>query len=122
MFLQLKVSLNNITRMDSKSKRYSQFGGGDHGLFRSLQLAGSSFGITTEFHYGIYDGPEVLPVIAFVYIENTKDLANFQRAALSGRYYVWLLEILYTQLIEIEIISVLPNYTNIFHIFILYNF
>ena len=58
---------------------------GDNGLFRSLQLAGASFGITTEFYYGLFEGPEVLPVCAFVYIENQKDLENFQRAALHGR-------------------------------------
>ena len=51
-----------------------------------MQLAGGSFGVATEFHYGIYDGPEVWPVCAFVYIENKQDLENFQRAALSGRY------------------------------------
>ena len=57
----------------------------DNGLFRSLQLAGSSFGIVTEFHYGLFEGPEVLPVYAFVYIENKKDLANFERAGINGR-------------------------------------
>ena len=71
--------------MSEDGNRLIQLRDGDHGLFRSLQLAGSSFGIATEFYYGIFDGPEVLPVCAFVYIENVKDLENFQRAALHGR-------------------------------------
>ena len=75
-----------MTRRSDDGTRWNQVQGGDHGLFRSLQLAGGSFGIATEFTYGVFDGPEVLPVCAFVYIENQNDLANFERAALSGRY------------------------------------
>jgi len=74
-----------MTKVTENGNRLTKVDGGDNGLFRSLQLAGGSFGITTEFHYGIFDGPEVLPVCAFVYIENRKDLENFERAALSGR-------------------------------------
>ena len=77
--------MNNITKFSPKEKRYHLVTEGDHGLFRSLQMAGSSFGIVTEFHYGLFEGPEVLPVYAFVYIENKKDLANFERAGINGR-------------------------------------
>ena len=77
--------MNNITKFSPKEQRYRLVTEGDHGLFRSLQMAGSSFGIVTEFHYGLFEGPEVLPVYAFVYIENKKDLANFERAGINGR-------------------------------------
>ena len=77
--------MNNITRVSEDGNRLIQVEGGDKGLFRSLQLAGGSFGITTEFYYGIFDGPEVLAVWTFVYIENARDLENFQRAATHGR-------------------------------------
>ena len=77
--------MNNITKLSTKEQRYQPVTGGDRGLFHSLQMAGSSFGIVTEFHYGLFAGPEVLPVYAFVYIENKKDIANFERAGLAGR-------------------------------------
>ena len=54
-------------------------------LFKSLQLAGSSFGITTEFVYQVYNTPEVRPTLVLVYIDNEKDLQNFQLAAFDGR-------------------------------------
>ena len=54
----------------------------DHGLYQSLQLAGSSFGIVTEFHYRIYNGPDTEPVVALVYIENKADLWKFEAAGL----------------------------------------
>ena len=77
--------MNNITKFSPKEQRYRLVTEGDHGLFRSLQLAGSSFGVVTEFHYGLFEGPEVLPVYAFVYIESKNDLANFERAGINGR-------------------------------------
>ena len=57
-------------------------------LFQSLQNAGSSYGITTEFLYRIYPGPEVKPALMFVYIENENDLNNLERLVLSGAYHV----------------------------------
>ena len=62
----------------------------DYGLFNSLQLAGSSFGIVTEFHYRIYKGPETKPVFVVVYIENESDIQNFEAATNDGRYYLCL--------------------------------
>ena len=81
----MKISGTNITLRDSKYGivKYLE---DSHNLFRSLQFAGSSFGITTEFHYRIFEGPEVLPVFAFVYMDNEEDLLNFQRATADGRY------------------------------------
>jgi len=81
----MKVSETNITILDSKTG-YQQHIIDSHNLFRSLQFAGSSFGIVTEFHYRIFDGPELLPVFALVYIDNDEDLLNFQRATADGRY------------------------------------
>ena len=59
-------------------------------LFKALQIAGSSYGITTEFLYRIYPGPEVLPALMFVYIENERDLRSLDKVVLSGLYHVHL--------------------------------
>ena len=52
-------------------------------MFESLQLAGSSFGIVTEFHYRIFPEPEVLPVVAVIYIEDKADLWRIEAAGRS---------------------------------------
>ena len=70
----LKVSESNLTVIDSKTG-YQRHIKDSYNLFRSLQFAGPSFGIVTEFHYRLFDGPEVLPVFALVYIDND-DLQN----------------------------------------------
>ena len=57
-------------------------------LFRSLQNAGSSYGITTEFLYRIYPGPEIKPALMLIYMENENDLKNLDRVVLSGKYHV----------------------------------
>ena len=57
-------------------------------LFRSLQNAGSSYGITTEFLYRIYPGPEVKPALMLIYIENENDMNNLERMVLSGKFHV----------------------------------
>ena len=59
-------------------------------LFKALQNAGSSYGITTEFLYRIYPGPEVMPALMFVYIENERDLRCLDKVVLSGLYHVHL--------------------------------
>ena len=59
-------------------------------LFKALQNAGSSYGITTEFLYRIYPGPEVMPALMFVYIENQRDLRSLDKVVLSGLYHVHL--------------------------------
>ena len=59
-------------------------------LFKALQNAGSSYGITTEFLYRIYPGPEVMPALMFVYIENERDLRSLDKVVLSGLYHVHL--------------------------------
>ena len=81
----MKISENNITLVDS-DRGHQHYLKDSHQLFRSLQYAGSSYGITTEFHYRIFDGPELLPVFALVYIDDNEDLLNFQRATADGRY------------------------------------
>ena len=81
----IRISENNITLIDVERGR-QHYLKDSHQLFRSLQYAGSSYGITTEFHYRIFDGPELLPVFALVYIDNDEDLLNFQRATADGRY------------------------------------
>lgn len=53
-------------------------------------MAGSSFGIVTEFYYRIFSGAEVLPVVAVVYIDNEWDIQNFEAAGSHGRYHLGL--------------------------------
>ena len=81
----MKISDTNITLIDSEYGNV-QYLEDSHKLFRSLQFAGSSFGIATEFHYRIFKGPELLPVYAVVYMDSEEDLINFQRATADGRY------------------------------------
>ena len=79
----------------------------DNELFKSLQLAGSSFGIVTEFHYRIFNGAEVQPVFVMVYVENESDIKNFETAGLQGRYHLCLHNILdFTShtLLELELL------------------
>ena len=88
MYHQFHVSESNVTRVNPDTGYHEQVSSDDHGgggLFRSLQLAGSSFGIATEFHYRIFDVPELIPVIALVYIEDKADLWKFERAGSVGR-------------------------------------
>ena len=81
----VKVSESNLTLTDSQTG-YRLHNNDEHNLFRSLQFAGSSFGIVTEFHYRIFSGAELLPIFALVYIDNEHDLKNYQNAALDGKY------------------------------------
>ena len=74
----LKVSKNNITKLGfPKYHQVIQ----DTNLFKSLQLAGSSYGIVTEFLYRIYPSPEIQPVITLIYIEDKSDLWKLDAAA-----------------------------------------
>ncbi len=59
-------------------------------LFQSLQIAGSSYGITTEFHYRIFEEPEVKPAAIPTYIENQEDLINVERATMGGKFHIHL--------------------------------
>ena len=112
----MKVSEANITLIDSRTG-YRQYLEDQHNLFRSLQFAGSSFGITTEFHYRIFDGPELLPAFAVIYIDHYEDLINFQRATADGRYCLTLytyhfftsLNLLARDLIAPNILRILPK-------------
>ena len=81
----IKASESNVTVVDPENGNQQQIKD-SHNLFRSLQFAGSSFGIVTEFHYRIFDGPELLPAFAQVYFDGYKDLLRYQKAALDGRY------------------------------------
>ena len=83
----VKASENNVTLYNTESNRHEQVEN-SFGLYRSLQLAGSSFGVVTEFHYRIFQGPEILPSIALVYIEDRADLWKLQKAGLDGRYSI----------------------------------
>ena len=83
----MRVSEGNITKINPYSGSQVQLHD-EYNLFRSLQIAGSSFGVITEFHYRIFKEPELLPTFAVVYIDDEQDLINFQRAALDGRYSV----------------------------------
>ena len=85
----LKVSESNVTVIDPESGHQQQMAD-SNSLYRSLQFVGSSFGIVTEFHYRIFDGPEMLSISALVYIDDDQDLLRFQNAALDGRYSVTL--------------------------------
>ena len=77
-FSPLKVSKNNVTKLGSKNHQQLDY---DGNLFKSLQLAGSSYGIVTEFLYRIYPTPETQPVITLIYIEDKSDLWKIDAAA-----------------------------------------
>ena len=87
------MSENNLTEFNLLTRRHESWNN-DYGLFSSLQLAGSSFGIVTEFHYRIFNGAEVQPVFVLVYVENEMDIRNFEAAATNGRYHMCLHNIL----------------------------
>ena len=78
------MSEANVTKFNEETGHFDILSE-DHGLFKSLQLAGSSFGITTEFIYRVYNTPEVMPALVLVYIDDETDLHNFQLAAFNGR-------------------------------------
>ena len=79
----LKVSKDNITKLGFH--KYHQVVH-DTNLFKSLQLAGSSYGIITEFLYRIYPSPEIQPVITLIYIEDKSDLWKLDGAA-KGNFF-----------------------------------
>ena len=81
------MARNNLTQLNPATQLYHKLSH-DYGLFNSLQLAGSSFGIVTEFVYRIFDGPEILPVFALVYIEDESDIKKFEAAGNEGRYHL----------------------------------
>ena len=83
----VKASENNVTLYNTESNRLVQVEN-SFDLYRSLQLAGSSFGVVAEFHYRIFDGPELLPSVALAYIEDRADLWKLQKAGLDGRYQI----------------------------------
>ena len=78
------MSEANVTKLNPETGYYDMSHKDDK-LFRSLQLAGSSFGITTEFVYRVYDTPEVRPCLVLIYIDDESDLRNFESAAFDGR-------------------------------------
>ena len=69
---------NSVTKFDSTSHQQMTY---DNNLFKSLQLAGSSYGIVTEFLYRIFPTPETQPVITLIYIEDKADLWKIDAAA-----------------------------------------
>ena len=106
MNVSTKVSENNLTEFNRYTRRHELWNH-DYGLFSSLQLAGSSFGIVTEFHYRIFNGAEVQPVFVLVYVENELDIRNFEAAATDGRYHMCLHNLLdFTShtLLELELL------------------
>ena len=84
-----QVSQNNITEIHPHTG-YLNNVVYHYDLFGSLQVAGTSFGIVTEFHYRIFHGPEVLPANVLVYIEDKSDLWKFEAAVNNGRYHLCL--------------------------------
>jgi FAD/FMN-containing dehydrogenase len=57
-------------------------------LHVAMGMAGSSFGIVTEFHTNIWPRPETYPAIAICYIETPYDLRKMERAMQDGRYHI----------------------------------
>ena len=80
----IQVSTSNITKLNQETGLFER-SSKDNDLFKSLQLAGSSFGITTEFVYRVYNTPEVRPTMVLIYIDDETDLRNFELAAFDGR-------------------------------------
>ena len=84
-----QVSQNNVTEVHQYTGHLNNVV--DHyDLYGSLKVAGTSFGIVTEFHYRIFHGPEVLPANVLVYIEDKSDLWKFEAAVNNGRYHLCL--------------------------------
>ena len=82
----LQVSDGNTTVVHPNSPAYQIKD--DHGLNFALKGAGSSMGIVTEFEYKVYPEPETLPTLAYVFIENAKDLENIEKASKDTKYQI----------------------------------
>ena len=78
------MSASRIAKLDPETGIFETSKKNDD-IFKSLQIAGSSFGITTEFLFRVYNTPEVRPTLVLVYIDDEKDLQNFERTAFDGR-------------------------------------
>ena len=61
----------------------------------ALRSSGSSYGIATEFKYKIYPRPETMPILVPIFIENSYDFRNLERASADGRYGFYLADTFY---------------------------
>ena len=84
----LQISDKNVTHIEPKTGKIIGMSQQDHGLFYALKGAGSSMGIVTEFKYRIYPRPETLPIVAYIFVENSHDLHNVEQAMRDGRYHI----------------------------------
>ena len=84
----LLVSHGNTSLIDPTSGRAIYQFPNDHGLFKAMGGAGSSFGIVTEFLYKIYPRPEPVGAIVLIYVESSKDLRKLEKATKDGRCHV----------------------------------
>ena len=68
----------------------------NHQLYPDLRYAlrgsGPSFGIVTEFLYKVYDHPETLSCVAFVFLKDGRDLQKLVEAGQHGRYGISIMQ------------------------------
>ena len=58
----------------------------------ALRGSGPSFGIVTEFLYKVYDHPETLSCVAFVFLKDGRDLQKLVKAGQHGRYGITIMQ------------------------------
>ena len=86
-----QVNRHNSTILDPNTNLPLQVVPNNHkhqDLYSALQKVGSSYGITTEFLYRIFEGNEIYPAKVLIYVETQQDFHNLNRAALDGRFHI----------------------------------
>lgn len=63
-------------------------------LFTSLQHAGASYGITTQFQYRIYEEPEVHPTHIPIYLTSWEDMEAFEKMAFENEKFHMMINII----------------------------
>ena len=90
---RFQVNRHNSTILDPDTNQPLKVVPNNHkhqDLYSALQQAGSSYGITTEFLYRIFERSETSPAWVFVYVDTQQDLENLNRAAMDGRFHIFL--------------------------------
>ena len=57
-------------------------------LWFAMKGAGTSFGITTEFKYKVYEKPETKPAVFLAYIHGPSDFKKIESVVEAGRFQV----------------------------------
>ena len=85
----------------------------DNDLRYALRTSGSSFGITTEFRYKIYKRAETMPLLVPIFLENSYDFRNLERATADGRFGLYVADTYYfVKTAATHFVSVILNRPN----------